>query len=72
MKLVVGIISLIVGLILLIMGISTNNNATAQIASLLSGGGANPGTPLIIVGIILMIVGALLTIFHFVGQKKNN
>lgn len=72
MKLVVGIISLVVGLILLIMGVSTNNSTTAQLSSLLSGNGTNPGTPLIIIGVILMIVGAILAIFHFVSQKKNN
>lgn len=53
------------------MGISTNNNATAQLAGLLSGNGTNPGMPLIIVGVILMIVGALLAVFHFVGKKKE-
>ena len=58
----------ILGLILLIVGISQNNSLEAQLASLFGSGKVNPGTPWIVIGIILILGAAVL----FVINKKKN
>lgn len=64
-----GIILTIIGAILALVGFATNNSGEAQLVSFLSGNGRNPGTPLIIIGVILLVVGIVLIIL---GSKKKS
>ena len=55
--LIAGIAGAVVGLGLLIGGIAMNNNLEAELRNLLQGGDGYPGTPMIVIGIVLLVVG---------------
>ena len=61
--LICGVIGAIVGIVLLIVGISQNNSIEAQLSNIFSGGGGNPGTVWIIIGIA--------AIAGYMKKKKN-
>ena len=64
-----GIILIVLGALLAILGIAVNNTQDAQLLSFISGNGTNPGTPLIIIGVLLIVGGIALVIFA--GKKKK-
>ena len=64
-----GIILMICGLVSLISGISANNNPMAQLQSAFSGGGGDPGTIWIVLGIIALIGGGILTSYGLKNKK---
>ena len=66
---VISIGAAVLGLILLIVGISQNNSLKAQLASLLGSGKVNPGTPWIVIGILLIVAGA---VFFVADRKKKS
>lgn len=70
MKLV-GIIILLFGGGLLYYGYEKNSDWSAQIISFLSSGGTNPGTPLIIAGVVLILVGLGLLLYSIKQKNKN-
>lgn len=55
--LIAGAAVLLIGIVLLIVGIALNNNLEAEIQNLLQGGDGYPGTPMIVIGIIMMVLG---------------
>lgn len=71
MKLV-GVIVLLFGGGLLYYGYEKNSNWSAQVMSLLSRGGINPGTPLIIAGAILILVGLGLLLYSIKQNNRNS
>ena len=64
-----GIILIVLGALLAVLGIAVNNTPDAQLLSFISGNGTNPGTPLIIIGVLLIVGGIALVIFA--GKKKK-
>lgn len=60
--LAIGLVSLVVGLICLIVGISQNNSLESQMSSYFKNGTTNPGTPLIVVGVIFLVAGVAMAI----------
>lgn len=65
-----GIILIVLGCLLAILGFAANSSDELQIVSFLSGHGTNPGTPFIVIGVILIIVGVLLIILK--SKKSRN
>ena len=61
-------IFLILGIASAVYGISQNNNMEAQMRNLFEHGRVNPGTPYVVVGIVLVVIGIILLI---VGLKKQ-
>ena len=66
-----GIILIVIGALLSILGIATNSSGDAQLVSFLSGNGTNPGTPLIVIGVLLIIGGVVLIVLAAKKKKKN-
>ena len=64
-----GIILIVLGAILSILGIAVNSTPDLKLLSFLIGKGTNPGTPLIIIGLLILIGGVVLLVF---GLKKKN
>lgn len=64
-----GIILIVLGALLSILGFAVNSTPDAQLLSFIAGKGTNPGTPLIIIGILLIAGGIALVIFA--GKKKK-
>ncbi len=62
---------MVAGVVSLIVGASMNNSLEAQLSSLFGGGGVNPGTPWIIIGIIAAIVGLVLLVIGIMKKKKG-
>lgn len=71
-KILAGIISAVVGIILVIVGMSKNADPMAQVESVLSGGGTNPGTIFIVIGLILLALGIVLVVLDVLKNKKGN
>ena len=67
-----GIILTIIGALLAIFGVAANSSGEAQLVSFLSGNGTNPGTPLIIIGVILIAVGVVLIVLSCKKKKEKN
>ncbi len=65
-----GIISIVLGGLLTVLGFAVNSTPDAKLLSFIAGKGTNPGTPLIIIGIILVAGGIALV--YFAGKKKKN
>ena len=66
----VGVIILIVlGVLLAVLGFAVNSTPDAQLLSFIAGKGTDPGTPLIIIGILLIAGGIALVVFA--GKKKK-
>ncbi len=65
-----GIISIVLGGLLAVLGFAVNSTPDAKLLSFIAGKGTNPGTPLIIIGIILVAGGIALV--YFAGKKKKN
>lgn len=65
---ILGIILSILGCLSALYGVNLNNSLEAQFTSLLSNGSTNPGTIWICVGVIVVVVGLLLT---FKKNKQN-
>ena len=68
--LVLGILLLLGGAGSLIWGFMQNNNAEAQLRSLLSSGQMDPGTIFIIVGAVCAVLGLILTIIGATKKKS--
>lgn len=64
-----GIILIVLGALLAILGFAVNNTPDAQLLSFIAGKGTNPGTPLIIIGVLLIAGGITLVILA--GKKKK-
>jgi len=65
---IIGFVLILLGVGLLLYGNSQNHNIGAQLMSAFGGGGGNPGTPWMIVGGILGVIGIILVI---VGMSKK-
>ena len=61
---------MVAGVVSIIVGSNMNNSIASQLESIFSGGGANPGTPWIVIGVVVGVVGLVLLIAGLV--KKNN
>ena len=64
-----GIILIVLGALLSVLGFAVNSTPDAQFLSFIAGKGTNPGTPLIIIGILLIAGGIALVVFA--GKKKK-
>lgn len=64
-----GIIAIVFGGGLCVYGYTENNNLANQVISVLSGGGTDPGTPYLISGIVIFIIGVILLLYGF--KKKQ-
>ena len=75
-KILVGLISAVLGIIFSIVGFSKNASPAAQLQSMVSGGGLNPGTMWIVIGLVLLALGVVLIVIDVLqkkkGQKNNN
>ena len=66
-----GIILIVLGALLAILGFAVNNTPDAQLLSFIAGKGTNPGTPLIIIGILFIAGGVALVVLAGKKKKKN-
>ena len=66
-----SIILYILGAISTIFGIVMNNDVEAQVVSILSGSGSNPGTVFSVIGVILLIVATILLVLGITKKKKK-
>ncbi len=64
-----GIILIVLGVLLAVLGFAVNSTPDAQLLSFIAGKGTDPGTPLIIIGILLIVGGIALVVFA--GKKKK-
>ncbi len=64
-----GIVLIVIGALLFILGLAVNSTPDAQLLSFIAGKGTNPGTPLIIIGILMIAGGIALVILS--GKKKK-
>ncbi len=65
-----GIILIVLGFLLSVLGFAVNSSPDAKLLSFIAGKGTNPGTPLIIIGILLLVGGIALIIFAMKKKKK--
>lgn len=68
--LLVGIVMFLAGGGLLLYGYEKNSSWSAQLLSALGSGTTNPGTPLIIAGAILALVGLGILIYYGMHKGK--
>ena len=66
-----GIILTVLGGLLAILGLAVNSTPDAQLLSFIAGKGTNPGTPLIIIGILLVAGGVTLIVLATKKKKKD-
>ncbi len=64
-----GIILIVFGAIFALLGLLANDTPIIKLLSFLVGGGENPGTAFIILGIILIIAGIVLVVLA--NKKKK-
>ena len=65
-----GSILFLLGVVSTIFGITKNNDAEAQLEYLFEKGKTNPGTIFIIIGVLLILAGAALIIYHLYSLQK--
>jgi hypothetical protein len=66
-----GIILIVLGGILALLGFAVNSNPDMQLVSFISGHGENPGTPLIVIGVIAIVVGVVLIVLKSKKSKEK-
>lgn len=64
-----GIILIVVGAIFALLGLVANDTPILKLLSFLVGGGDNPGTAFIILGLIMVVAGIVLVVLA--NKKKK-
>lgn len=67
----VGVIMMIIGAAGCFYGITQNNSFEAQLNSFFSSGTTNPGTPFVVGGVLLLLIGLVLLIAGCVRKSKK-